>query len=219
MLRVLSFNIQWHKENTWDSLSHIIDLMDPDMVFLQEVQRDAKRDMPALLQNKFSKYMYVHYSHVFNYQNDYGKWRIDSNSIEEWLCVMSKEKIVIEYIELPIMPWIDRRPRGLQYVHIENKKISHIHLSKIEKSRSLQRQGIPPSDMIIGDFNMQPQELSTYGWSAYAIAYQKYPYISYPSKKLTLDHCLIKGWSFESVVALENDISDHNAIFYTIVFE
>lgn len=219
MLKVLSFNIQWSKENTWDALSHIIDLMDPDMVFLQEVQRDAKRDMPVLLQNKFSKYAHVHYSPVFNYQNDYGKWKISDDSIEEWLCVMSKEKIVVEYIELPIIPWWDRRPRGLQYVCIEKKKISHIHLSKMAQSRSLQRQHIPPSDMIIWDFNMQLQELSSYVWSKYTIASQIYPYISYPSKQLTLDHCLIKNWSFKSVVALENDISDHNAICYTIVFE
>lgn len=215
MLKLLSFNAQGMWSDAIDFLATIIAEHDPDFVFLQEVRVSDSYDPLSLLQERFSSHN-VFFSSVFDFSTDYGKWVLQYTSVEEWLCILTKHAVDIEYRSLPIIAWLDRRPRGIQTFVWNTLSFSHIHMSKFAESRKKSYDVLPDSDIIIGDFNMQLDEVSSYFASNYTIAYTNFPYISYPHKNLTLDHCVVRDWKFLSVKSIENTVSDHNAVVYDL---
>ena len=188
---------------------------DPDFVFLQEVRVSGEYDAVSLLQERFPSHT-VYFSSVFDFSKDYGKWVLQENSVEEGLSILTKHTVDVEYRSLSIINWVDRRPRGVQSFVWNNLSFSHIHMSKFAESRKKACDVLSDSDIIIGDFNMQLYEVSSHFSSNYRIANKQFPYISYPSKSLTLDHCVVRDWKFLSVETIENNVSDHNVVVYDL---
>jgi hypothetical protein len=84
----------------------------------------------------------------------------------------------------------------------------------------MSRQGavvkIPSSDIIVGDYNMEYDEVYSYFGKDYTIAYKQSSYISYPTKNITLDHCCIKTGEIFDITTTTVNRSDHHAIIYTL---
>jgi hypothetical protein len=89
-------------------------------------------------------------------------------------------------------------------------------MSKHKASRKIAITDLPISDIIVGDYNMQYDEVYSYFGKDYTIAYQQSSYISYPTKNITLDHCSTRTGKILDITTIPVSRSDHHAIVYTL---
>jgi endonuclease/exonuclease/phosphatase family metal-dependent hydrolase len=195
-------------------LLKILKKLNPEIIVFQECTSELIKVIKTRLD-----YTFAEFCECFDWGKDYGKGIvIDNNNrkIIEGLGVISKLKFASTKIDLPIQTGIDRWPRIAQICYFGAFKLTNVHLSKHRKSRDLEWKKIPQDSIIIGDFNMLPEELEERKTGVIS-SYEFKKYISFPNENTTFDYCLLpKGW-FVKVELIEG-ISDHCGLYLEIEF-
>lgn len=211
------FNLNLHGYWNWNKrinkLVKSIKKYDPDIITLQEAQIDKNISSTNQAEeiNSFIKYPYLNFAPCFDSSIDYGKGSTTNHSIIEGLAIISKLSFSSSHADLPITKKLDRWPRIIQNCHNQQLTITNIHLSKHHPTRLNQYPLLPSENILIGDFNAQPKEISSHLKNLQS-SYEFKKYISFPTQNITLDYCLIPKGNFVKLITI-TDLSDHNAIY------
>ncbi len=181
----------------------------PDVVVLQEVASVEGVNVLEEL-NKVVDYPFSLFSFQFDFSKDYGKGILQEKSVINGLGVLSKFEFSSEVVDLPIIVGQDRWPRIAIKYSFKDFSLCNVHFSKLAESRALEVPILPKADVYAGDFNMQPDELKMRFDLRNSFDFKKY--LSFPSKRLTLDYVLLTKGKFVDLVVVEN-VSDHNGLF------
>lgn len=191
--------------------------LQPDIILLQEVIELHEKNILTEL-NKELNYPYADFQEKHDFSVDYGKGQLEQTTKVEGLAILSKIQFTATKYDLPIIEQEDRWPR-IAVVYLSNDvnipSICNLHMSKLKQSRALAMQKLPKADIYAGDFNMQPGELNVY--FSEQSSYEFSPYISYPSKNITLDYIIPKKGTIIECKIL-NNVSDHNGVFVKLEF-
>lgn len=217
-ISLLTINIQgyinWKKHR--NLIIKIIKKYNPDIVAFQEVHLDKRRsDKDTMSQlNKELNYPYKKFLPYFDYPKDYGKGIFQKEPLKEGLGILSKQKFTTKKLSLPIIKGLGRWPRIAMLCDFKKFKLVNIHLSNYKESRERQWKLLPKDHILIGDFNMSPDELNKFKGNLIS-SYDFKKYISYPKDKTTYDYCILPKGKFLEVKAI-NHKSDHRAIYFRI---
>ena len=235
IIKLMSLNI-WnynHFSERYEKIIAFIKKMNPDIIALQEVRDDSRRNRPGdnQLRQLNKRLAYKHHAY-FKYAdvNEINK-RLDDKyydptnpKVLEGVALLSKFPIVKTYNRTLKRQKSDMYTRGILCARINSKKafnifvvhfsaddlFSRLHLEETleyAKSRNIQ-------PIIVGDFNIRIPGLA-YGLASkdYVVSSDKFRYFSYPSKKEILDYILIpKSMSFKTFKCIKSNISDHAAL-------
>jgi len=213
MISIITCNL--NGIDTFNKLKNIakkLKELQADIVLFQEVVQKPNNKSGLEIINTTLNYKYVNFEISHDFSKDYGKGILQKEQIFEGLGILTNKKFTRGRIDLPIIKGLDRWPRlAVKYV-FENFSICNLHLSKHEESRKKEIKFLPNTDILAGDFNMFPKELSNFS-SNNSFSFKKY--VSYPSKKQTLDYVVIRKGKFTNLKIIEN-ISDHNGVYVKI---
>ncbi|MFW5746732.1 MAG: hypothetical protein ACOCWQ_04250 [Nanoarchaeota archaeon] len=187
---------------------------DADIIVFQEVAQETKCKSSLEIINQILHFEYLDFSISHDHSKDYGKGELQKRTLLEGLGMLSKLPSVKREKILPITKGLDRWPRLAVRYQFKDFSLTNLHLSKYSKSRTLEVDEIPPSNILAGDFNMLPEEFlrifprnTSYGFREY---------VSYPSKEQTLDYFVLRSGVLQELKIIP-DISDHNAICVKIL--
>mgnify|MGYP001611644127 CR=1 FL=1 len=218
IVTILTMNLQgyinWN--NRKDLITKIIKKYNPDIIAFQEIHLDkmiSNKDTMNQL-NKELKYPYKKVLFYFDYSKDYGRGIFQRNPMKEGLGILAKYKFTTKKLNLPIIKGLDRWPRIAMLCDFKKLKLANIHLSKYKESREKQWKLLSKDHILIGDFNMNPNELKKIKGNQ-ILSYDFKKYISYPKDKTTYDYSLLPKGKFLEVKII-NQETDHKAIYFKI---
>jgi len=240
ILKLLSINL-WnynHFEDRFQKIISFIKETKPDVIALQEVRDDSRRNHVGnnqLLQlNKkigYAYHEYFEYMDVNRVNKSLNNIYYDTTNprVMEGLGLLSIYPIVKTYSRHLKKHKLDKYPRGILCARIKSEKTFDIFVvhysaddlfSKLHLEETLEyarKKFIKP--IIVGDFNMRKTEIAHEVASQdYVVSRDRFKYYSYPSKKETLDYILIpKEMSFKSFKCVRTAISDHSVLLAEIV--
>lgn len=185
----------------------------PDVIIFQEVVLFDTRNSSLDIINDVLKlpHIKVHISH--NHAKDYGKGKNQENDLFEGLGILSKHSFITKANNLPITKTLDRWPRLQVHYQFEDFSLLNIHLSKHKLSRDAEVIELNYAEIIGGDFNMFPEEFTEHFSENTSYEFKKY--ISYPSKKQTLDYFVIRKGEILNVKTMSSE-SDHHFLIIDI---
>jgi endonuclease/exonuclease/phosphatase family metal-dependent hydrolase len=227
-IKIASLNL-W-RFNEWDRrLPLIIDTikkLDPDILFLQEVQKDIRYSEKNQLEILNDSLDYPYSAFTIADIKTTRKGIPLPFPVDHGLAVLSKFEFVSEKVLLN-KSLGDKEQRILQInnFNIEGHMyvFANIHFSNsdewaekhFKESLSLLK---GKNTGIIGDFNIKNiGKYSELYKDSYISSSDIYDYISYPKDCLSYDYMLMpKGYVFQSFECLETSISDHRMIIATV---
>jgi len=186
-----------------------------DIIVFQEVMQKPASKSSLEIINHILGFKHFDFSVSHNHSQDYGKGKIQKEELLEGLGILSKIPFEKKDKMLPMIKGLDRWPRLAVRYQFKTFSLTNLHLSKHKESRDLEKKEIPSSDILAGDFNMLPEEFSAIFPKNTSYSFRKY--VSYPSKKQTLDYFVLHKGTIEELKTLTG-ISDHDAICVKILF-
>ncbi len=230
LTKIATLNI-W-QYNDWDvRFPLIVDLLkklDPDIILLQEVQRDISKndDDQATILRKELRYPYSHFERSSVKTTRKGVSL--AHPVDHGLAIISKFPFTTEMIPLSQIEK-DKEARILLVAQVKTTEqhpltISNIHLTNTDTGSQAQFKealGIlsaRSNSILAGDFNIkrltEHRDLYT---KNYVASSDTFPYISYPQDGLTYDHILIPpNCTFRKFQCREETVSDHKLLYAEI---
>lgn len=230
-LKLLTLNLwrYYDFENRLKNIIFEIDRLQPDVVFLQEVQIDqtiSPLSQVEVIKNKLSGYNYSLHSTIYLKTSQRGVNL--EKPVQHGMAILSKHPITNSFEYYLDLSEDEKEARSnLCFdITLNNKtiKLANIHFgNKEEWSKAQLKEFIAYLEsrnelrIMAGDFNM-------YGLNDYKDLYQYYltsadfkKYISFPEKNWCLDYFLIpKNIKFIQVETINTYLSDHKGIFAVV---
>jgi endonuclease/exonuclease/phosphatase family metal-dependent hydrolase len=237
-LKILTLNIWGYNGNWKERAINIVKLItkeNPDVVFMQEVRDDRRRNKKGNHQGAIinSKVQYPYANTAFVERIVRENKRDVKAKVYEGKLFLSKYPILKStniYLKKQID---DKHKRAVQQItlKIEGKKIDfwNIHYSnrddwsKLHLEETMRLKMNHPT-ILAGDFNIQIHAGSTFPEFAnntinrtHRNSYNFKKYVSYPGGNVVLDYILIpKRYRFLKVKCTGKKVSDHRAVVATI---
>ena len=233
LIKILELNM-WNYNDFDERKAKIIRLIkkqNPDIVALNEVADDIKLNKNGENQlkqlNKELNYPYQAFYPVED-MHEYNPEKYKHYMVLDGNAVLSKYPILKVIKKKLKKQKGDKHHRGILHVKIKTDKVfdiivvhfsNHDVFSLLHLNETLdyaRKKLISP--IIIGDFNiLKPEQITKLTKTSYKSSYTYKNYITYPSKKETLDYILIpKTLKFKSLKCLKDKVSDHRALLASI---
>jgi len=228
MVKIFNLNL-WNYTNWEERKPKILESINkhnPDIITLQEVRDDPKFNKKKENQAKILKrelnYPYHAFYAVTNKHKErpekYKTYCIEGTAVLSKFPILKVEKIKLQKHKS------DRYTCGNLQVKIKAEKVIDliiVHFSNndyfsllqlIETLKDIRNKKLKP--IIVGDFNIiDSYVLINLTNEEYFNSFKFKKYISFPSKKETLDYILIpKKFKFKKLNCLEENLSDHRAL-------
>lgn len=224
-MKVLSLNIGGNNafESRLDNIVDYLSDISADIICLQEVM--LHEDVSPLSQarqiNEQLGYPQIAESITRYYVTSEG------NAYKEGLAILAKHPLKnvegFTHVKMPddkhqriaLLADIETESGSVQIanVHFSNNEYSKMQLSELLDLLSARNE----QRLIIGDFNMQPKDVSQIAGSDYQSSFDFKEYVSYPFKSETLDYALVPAqYKITSVNAENADISDHSPLIINL---
>lgn len=231
-LKILNFNL-WNYTNYETRKPEVIKLIkekNPDVVILQEVRDDIQfnkqGDNQAKQLNRELKFPYYEFYAITDKRKErpekYKQYCIEGTAVLSKFPITKVEKYQLQkqsedrytcgnlYVQLKAKKLID-----VIVVHFSNTDLFSL-LHMLETLRWIKKKKFKP--IIVGDFNIRHSEwLHDLIEGEYLSSMKYKKYLSYPPANYTLDYILLpKGFSFKTFECLEENVSDHRALYAEI---
>ena len=233
MLKLLDLNIALY--NDWDTrMPKIVDFIKeqkPDIVTLEEVMDDAKYnrygDNQAKQIARATGLSHCAFYLSGNLQRESPQWVGDRRAragdailsryaltdiVKRRLKRRQDDKHYRGIVKARIM---SKPPMDLIVVHFSNNDVfSKLHMTEVLEY--IKRVNIKP--IIVGDFNMYPENILPMVPKDYTLSYALKKYVSFPSEGNTFDYIMLpKGLKFKSLECINRGLSDHSSLVAEIV--
>lgn len=233
MIKVLNLNL-WNYnefETRKQKIIEVIKERNPDIITLQEVRDDIKfnkkGDNQADQLNIELNYPYLEFYAVTDKQKErpekYKDYCVEGTAVLSKFPIVKVEKYQLKkqdedrytcgnlYVRIKA-----EKPIDLIVVHFSNTDLySLLHI--LETLRWIKKKKIKP--IILGDFNIRHQEwLHDLIEGEYLSSMKYKKYLSYPPANYTLDYILLpNGLKFKKFECLEENLSDHKALYAEVI--
>jgi endonuclease/exonuclease/phosphatase family metal-dependent hydrolase len=212
-IKIASLNLWRYKdwENRKQKIIDLVSKINPDVLFLQESDRDLSKDpeCQAEILNRQLKFPHKIFAPS------------EIEPLEYGLAVLSKIPFTSKQIKLTQAP-DDKHPRTILVCEfdLDDRKVSitNVHFSNRDdwsESHLKETLGIVnPESVLIGDFNIKDMTAYRELYSdKYTASSDTYKYISYPEDGLSYDYILLpNSMGFVSFECREETVSDHRMI-------
>ena len=228
MLKLLDLNIALY--NDWDkrapSIVDFIKEQRPDIVTLEEVMDDAKYNKygnnQAVQIARATGFDHCAFYLSGNLQKESPQWVGDRRAragdailskyalakvVKKRLKRHPEDKHYRGIVKARVM---SRPPIDLIVVHFSNNDLfSRLHMEEVVGY--VRKAQIRP--VIVGDFNMYPENMLRMVPEDYTLSYALKKYVSFPSEGNTFDYIMLpKGLKFKSMECIDGGLSDHSAL-------
>ncbi|HEX9679213.1 MAG TPA: endonuclease/exonuclease/phosphatase family protein [Candidatus Saccharimonadales bacterium] len=217
-MKIVSLNIGGNNDfaSRLESITGYLSRSSPDVTCLQEVmlQEDASPYSQARQINNVLNFPHITELITRYYVTSKG------DAYKEGLAIISKHPLSnvegFTHVKMPddkhqriaLLAEVetDSGTIRLANAHFSNNEYSRMQLSELTDLLSARHE----QRIIIGDFNMSPEDVSQLAGDGYQSSRDFKEYVSYPSKSETLDYALVpNGFSYKSVSADDTQLSDH----------
>lgn len=228
MLKLLDLNIALY--NDWEKrMPRIVEFIreqHPDIVTLEEVMDDAKYnkygDNQAMQIARAAGIANCAFYLSGNLQKESPQWVGDrraragdailseyslTNVVKRRLKRHPDDKHYRGIVKARVM---SNPPLDLIVVHFSNNNLfSRLHMAEVLEY--VRKARIRP--VIVGDFNMYPENILPMVPDDYTLSYSIKKYVSFPSEGNTFDYIMLpKNMKFKSLECMDVGISDHSAL-------
>ncbi len=232
MVKIFNLNL-WNYNEFEKRKPNIIKLIkekNPDIITIQEIRDDIKfnkkGDNQAEQLNRELNYPYLEFYPVTDKQKErpekYKDYCIEGTAVLSKFPIIKIEKYQLKKQDEDIYTCGNlyvrvkaEKPIDIVVVHFSNTDLFSL-LHMLETLRWIKNKKIKP--IIVGDFNIRhPEWLHDLIEGEYLSSMKYKEYLSYPLANYTLDYILLpKGFNFKKFECLEENISDHKALYAEI---